>query len=120
MSRKLAALTTAVALLVPVSAAWAHVELKSVSPSKTSTRHSAVREVHATFTSSLVTGTITIKKSNGATVALKRNGLKSSNKRILQAVPRSPLGSGRYTVEWRARAPDGHSQRGSWSFRVQR
>ena len=67
-----------------------------------------------------MTGTITIKTSTGRVVALKSNGLKSGNKKVLQAVPRSPLGSGRYTVEWRGRAPDGHSQRGSWSFRVQR
>ncbi len=120
MTRRIITLATAAALLVPATVAWAHVELKSVSPSKNSTRHSAVREVHVTFKSSLVTGTITIKKSNGSIVALKSNGLKSSNKRILQAVPRSPLGSGRYTVEWRGRAPDGHSQRGSWSFRVRR
>jgi methionine-rich copper-binding protein CopC len=116
--RRLITLATAAALLVPASTARAHVELDSVSPRKT--RHSAVREVHATFKSSLVTGTITIKRSNGSVVALKSNGLKSSNKRILQAVPRSPLGSGRYTVSWRARAPDGHSLSGSWRFRVQR
>ena len=120
MTRRTITGATVAALLLPVSVAWAHVDLDIVTPRKNSTRHAAVREVHATFKSSLVTGTITIKKSNGSVVALKSNGLMSSNKRILQAGPRSPLGSGRYTVEWRARAPDGHSQRGSWSFRVQR
>jgi methionine-rich copper-binding protein CopC len=119
VTRKLIALTTAAVLLVPASAAWAHVELKSVSPRKNATR-TAVRSVHATFSSSLLTGTITIKNSRGHVVRLKRNGLKSGNKRVLQAIPRTPLGSGRYTVEWRARAPDGHSQRGSWRFRVRR
>jgi methionine-rich copper-binding protein CopC len=120
MTRRSLVLITVAALLVPASVAWAHVDLKSVSPRKNSTRTSAVRSVHATFKSSLVTGTITIKNSRGHVVQLKRNGLKSSNKRVLQAIPRTPLGSGRYTVEWRARAPDGHSQRGSWSFRVRR
>ena len=119
MSRKLVALTAAAALLVPASVAWAHVDVKSVSPRKNSTR-TAVHSVYVSFKSSLVTGTITIKRSNGSIVPLKSNGLKSSNKRVLQAVPRSSLTSGRYTVEWRGRAPDGHSQRGSWSFRVQR
>ncbi|HEX6025180.1 MAG TPA: copper resistance protein CopC [Solirubrobacter sp.] len=120
MTRRTLALITAVALLVPVSVAWAHVDLKSVSPRKNSTRTSAVRTVQATFKSSLLTGTITIKNQGGHVIQLKRNGLKAGNKRVLQAIPRTPLGSGRYTVEWRARAPDGHSQRGTWSFRVRR
>ena len=120
MTRRLIALATATALLVPASVAWAHVDLKSVSPGKNSTRHSSVREVHATFKSSLTTGLIEIKTSSGRVVALKSNGLKAGDKKILQAVPRTPLGDGRYTVSWRGRAPDGHSQRGSWSFRVDR
>jgi copper resistance protein C len=119
MTRRMIALTTAAALLVPATVAWAHVDLKSVSPRKNSTR-SSVSTVQATFKSSLVTGTITIKNSGGHVIQLKSNGLKPGNKRVLRAVPRTPLPSGRYTVEWRGRAPDGHSQRGTWSFRVQR
>ena len=117
--RKLIAVVTAASLLAPASLAWAHTELNSVSPRKNSTRKT-VRSVHATFTGSLITGTITIKTSSGRVVPLKRNGLKANNKRVLEAIPRRPLASGRYVVEWRARASDGHSQRGSWRFRVRR
>jgi methionine-rich copper-binding protein CopC len=119
MTRKLIAATAAATLLLPASAAWAHVELKSVSPRKNQTR-TAVREVRATFVSSLTTGTMTIKNETGHVITLRANGLKPGNKRVLRAVPRRALPSGRYTVEWRARAPDGHSQRGSWRFRVRR
>jgi methionine-rich copper-binding protein CopC len=109
----------AVASLVPASVAWAHAELKSVSPRKNSTRQ-AVREVHATFSQVLVTGTITIKNANGHVISLRANGLKPSNRRVLRAVPRVALATGSYTVGWRARAADGHTQTGSWKFRVRR
>ena len=58
------AVLVAAGLLIPAAVAEAHVELKSVSPRKNSTR-GAVREVHATFKSSLTTGIITIKTSSG-------------------------------------------------------
>jgi methionine-rich copper-binding protein CopC len=119
MRRAAVAVAAAAALLAPGAVAYAHVELKSVSPRKNSTRQ-AVRSVHATFTASLTTGIITIKTSSGREVPLRSSGLKRGNKKVLQAIPRSPLASGSYKVEWRALAPDGHRQRGSWSFRVRR
>jgi methionine-rich copper-binding protein CopC len=51
-------------------------------------------------------------------VPLERTGLKASNKAVLQWIPKAPLGPGGYTVDWRARADDGHSEKGSWRFRV--
>ena len=116
--KRLAALVAA-GLLIPAAIAEAHVELESVSPRKNSTRQ-AVREVHATFKSSLTTGIITLKTSSGSVVPLRSSGLKPGNKRVLQAIPRSALRSGSYKVEWRALAPDGHRQSGTWSFRVRR
>ena len=114
---RIAAATAALAL-VPVTAAYAHTPLKSVTPKKNSTVHRAVKEVRATFKASMQAGTIAIKTSSGATVALKSNGLLSSNKAVVRAVPKTALKSGRYTVNWRARAGDGHSEQGSWSFKV--
>ena len=49
---------------------------------------------------------------------LKSSGLMSSNKAVIRAVPKSKLGAGRYKVIWRARAGDGHSEKGSWSFKI--
>jgi methionine-rich copper-binding protein CopC len=63
---------------------------------------------------------MTIKTSSGAVVPLRSSGLKPGNKKVLRAIPRSALRSGSYRVEWRGLAPDGHRQRGSWSFRVRR
>jgi methionine-rich copper-binding protein CopC len=113
-----ALVATAAVLLIPAATAWAHTPVKSVSPGKSKTVHRSVREVRVTFEAAVSTGLIEIKTSSGRIVGLRANGLKSSNKAILRAVPRTPLGSGRYTVSWRARASDGHSEKGSWSFRV--
>ena len=100
----------------PPIATAAHTPLKSVSPKRNSTRKS-VSEVRATFKAKMQTGVIEITK-NGATVPLKSSGLLSSNKAVVRAVPKSKLTKGSYTVNWRARAGDGHSEKGSWSFKI--
>jgi uncharacterized protein YcnI len=106
-----------VTVTAPPTAVAAHTPLKSVSPRRNSTARSAVKSVRATFKASMQTGIIEITK-NGAKVALKSSGLLSSNKAVLRAVPRSPLGDGTYKVSWRARAGDGHSEKGTWTFKV--
>ena len=114
--RLLAAL--AALALVPTGVAYAHTPIKSMTPKRGSTQHSAVKSVRATFKAKMQTGTITITTSSGSTVALSSNGLSSSNKAVLRAVPKSPLRSGSYKDSWRARAGDGHSEKGSWTFKV--
>ncbi len=109
---------TAALLLVPTSVASAHTPLKKVTPKKNSTQHSRVKDVRATFKAKMQTGIIEIKTSSGKTVTLKSSGLMRSNKAVIRAVPKSPLRSGTYKVSWRARAGDGHSEKGSWSFKV--
>ena len=68
-----------------------------------------------TGTKTMLTGTIT---KGGATVPLKSSGLLSSNKAVIRAVPKSKLTAGSYKVSWRARAGDGHSEKGTWSFKI--
>ena len=100
----------------PVIATAAHTPLKSVSPKRNSTRKS-VSDVRATFKAKMQTGIIEITKG-GATVPLKSSGLLSSNKAVIRAVPKSQLTAGSYKVAWRARAGDGHSEKGTWSFKI--
>ena len=102
----------------PVVATAAHTPLKSVSPKRNSTQTKAVKEIRATFKAKMQTGTIELSTSNGHVYQLKSNGLMSSNKAVLRAVPKTQLGSGTYKVSWRARAGDGHSEKGSWTFKV--
>jgi uncharacterized protein YcnI len=99
----------------PVATA-AHTPLKTVSPRRNSTRKS-VTEVRATFKAKMQTGVIELTKG-GQTVALKSSGLLSSDKAVIRAVPKAKLTAGSYKVTWRARAGDGHSEKGSWSFKV--
>jgi hypothetical protein len=115
--RRLIGIAAAAALLAPAGVAWAHAGVKSVSPKRNSTRD-AVREVRVTFDESVITGLIAVKRADGGVVPLKRTGLKSTDHAVLQWIPKSPLASGRYTADWRARADDGHSEKGSWTFRV--
>lgn len=100
------------------TATAAHTPLKSVTPKRNSTQRKAVKEVRATFKGKMQTGIIEIKTSRGATVPLKSNGLIPANKKVIRAIPRTALKSGSYTVNWRARAGDGHSEKGSWTFKV--
>jgi len=105
----------AVNVVAPVAVA-AHTPLKSVSPRRNSTRES-VSEVRATFKAKLQTGVIEITKG-GAPVALKSSGLIRTDQAVIRAVPKAKLTPGSYKVNWRARADDGHSEKGTWSFKV--
>jgi methionine-rich copper-binding protein CopC len=113
--KRLALWLVAVSLL-PAGVAWAHTGVKSVSPKKSSTRD-AVREVHVTFEDHVITGLIEVKRGSSV-VAARRTGLKPSNHAVVQWIPKAPLAPGGYTANWRARAEDGHSEKGSWKFRV--
>jgi copper resistance protein C len=108
-----------VALLAFPAAAWAHAAVKSRSPHKNATVHHTVKQVNVTFVDHVTTGLIEIRRG-GAVVPLKSSGLKASDHAVVLGTPQAPLGNGRYTVHWRARAQDGHSEQGSWSFRVKR
>jgi uncharacterized protein YcnI len=100
----------------PPTAVASHTPLKSVSPRRNSTRKS-VSDVRATFKAKMQTGIIELTKG-GQAVPLKSSGLMSSNKAVLRAVPKSKLTAGSYKVSWRARAGDGHSEKGTWTFKV--
>ena len=105
----------AVSVIAPVAVA-AHTPLKSVSPRRNSTRKS-VSDVRATFKAKLQTGVIELTKG-GAVVPLKSSGLTRSNQAVIRALSKSRLTPGSYKVSWRARAGDGHSEQGTWGFKV--
>jgi methionine-rich copper-binding protein CopC len=98
-------------------AALAHAPVVGTFPAKGSTA-SNVGTVGVRFGEAVVTGLITVKRANGSTVAARASGLQPSNKARLRATFARNLPSGRYTVSWRARADDGHSERGTFTFRV--
>jgi uncharacterized protein YcnI len=105
----------AAALRAPVARA-AHAPVKARTPAPGS-KASNVKAVKVTFGESVVTGLISVSRV-GQEVAATSVGLKPSNHAILQATFAKALSKGTYTVRWRARADDGHSESGTWSFTV--
>jgi len=110
----LAAIGVTGAAAVP---AFAHAPVLGTSPHDGATV-SNVRTVSVRFGEAVVTGLITVKRANGSTVAATASGLQPSNHARLRAAFAPKLPSGRYSVSWRARADDGHSERGTFRFTV--
>ena len=54
----------------------------------------------------------------GRIVSITTDSVRTELETGVVAVPRSAIREGRYTVSWRVQAADGHTQRGSWTFRV--
>jgi periplasmic copper chaperone A len=100
------------ALAAPLAQA-AHAPVVSRTPGPGTTA-SNVTSVNVTFGEGVVTGLISVTKG-GKTVATKSTGLTKKNT-VLQATFAKKLAKGAYTVNWRARADDGHSEKGTWSF----
>jgi methionine-rich copper-binding protein CopC len=97
--------------------AYAHAPVIGTFPAKGATV-SPIRTVSVRFGDSVVTGTISVARSDGAAVAARAAGLAPGNHALLRATFARKLTRGRYTVSWRARASDGHSERGRFGFRV--
>jgi copper resistance protein C len=79
---------------------------------------SNVRTVSVRFGDSVVTGLISVSRADGTAVRARAAGLDARNRARLRASFSRRLPSGSYRVSWRARADDGHSERGTFSFRV--
>ena len=115
--RRTAALGAVLATGVAAVPALAHAPVVGTFPKNDATA-SNVRTVGVRFGEAVVTGLITVKRANGSIVPARASGLQPSNKARLRATFARALPSGRYTVSWRARADDGHSERGTFRFRV--
>lgn len=118
--RRLLPLTTCVATLAVAAPALAHVEVKSTSPKKGTTAKGTVRAVTITFTGPLITGKLTVFGPNGRQASVDAGGRDPRNTSRLVTEMRSGLKRGTYTAKWRIRADDGHSESGSFTFRVSR
>ena len=116
-TRAVAIAVALIALALTAVPALAHVPVRSTFPARGSTV-SSVRTVSVRFAAVVVTGTMTVTRAGGSAVGTRANGVDPRNRARLRATPARRLSSGRYTVRWRALAPDGHRMSGSFSFRV--
>ena len=115
--RRVAALGAVLATGVAAVPALAHAPVVGTFP-KDNTTVSNVRTVSVRFGEAVVTGLISVKRADGSAVSARASGLQASDKARLRATFARSLPSGRYTVSWRARADDGHSERGTFRFHV--
>ena len=115
--RRVAVLGAVLATGVAAVPALAHAPVLGTFPKNDATV-SNVRTVGVRFGEAVVTGLITVKRADGSTVAARASGLQPSDKARLRATFARTLPSGRYKVSWRARSDDGHSERGTFRFRV--
>jgi methionine-rich copper-binding protein CopC len=115
--RRTVALGAVLATGVAAVPALAHAPVIGTVPKNHSTV-ATVRTVSVRFGEAVVTGLISVKRADGSVVAARASGLQPSNKARLRATFARKLPAGRYTVSWRARADDGHSERGTFGFRV--
>ena len=112
-----AALLAGLALGVP--AADAHTQVASTSPSSSRGASTGVRVVTVTFTGQIRSGTLTVRRG-GTTVSASRGGQDPRDVRRLRVGLRSGLKPGRYTANWTIKAVDGHTQRGTFAFRLRK
>jgi methionine-rich copper-binding protein CopC len=115
--RRASALGAVLASAVAAVPALAHAPVTGTFPANGATV-SPINSVSVRFGDKVVTGTISVARSNGAVVPARAAGLDPRNGARLRATFSRRLTTGRYTVTWRARAQDGHSERGTFGFRV--
>jgi methionine-rich copper-binding protein CopC len=115
-TRMLALAAVLAVAAVAAMPAFAHAPVLGTSP-KNGATVSTVRTVSVRFGEAVVTGLISVKKSNGTTVKPEVSGLANGKKR-LRATFATKLPTGKYTASWRALADDGHHEHGTFRFTV--
>lgn len=114
--------TTALAATAAVSAivtatAFAHTEVKSTYPSKNQSVSKKLSKVTVTFSGQIRSGTIKVTGASGTISSGKGGRDPRDVKRI--AVPiKSSKKAGTYTARWTMKAADGHTQSGTFKFKI--
>ena len=115
--KRLAAAVTAGALLATAPAALAHTEVVAQTPKSGAYAKRTTKSVSARFSQTIRSGQLRVFR--GSTKVSSGAGRRSSrNAATVTASIAKRLRPGRYTVRWTAKAADGHTLRGSWSFKV--
>ncbi len=109
-----AAVTSAVA----AATAFAHTEVRSTYPGKGKTVSKNVRTVSVTFNQQIRSGTIKVTGPGGSTYSSGSGGRDPRNVKRLRVSLKSSKRAGSYKASWSIKAVDGHTQRGTFSFKV--
>jgi copper resistance protein C len=97
-----------------------HLRLVRTAPEAESVVTGSPEEIRAVFSEPPQARGSTLRLTRGAEdiVATTDTSPDDEDPRQLVIRPEAPLAPGAYTVHWRVIAQDGHTQRGTWSFRV--
>jgi methionine-rich copper-binding protein CopC len=109
-----AAVTSAVA----AAAAFAHTEVRSTYPGKGKTVSKRVSTVSVTFNQQIRSGTIKVTGPGRKTYSSGNGGRDPRNVKRLRVPLKSSKRTGTYKASWTMKAVDGHTQRGSFTFKV--
>jgi methionine-rich copper-binding protein CopC len=114
MKRSVLALATAALVLLPVGAAYAHAEIKSLSPKPGATASTSITHVTARFKEAIVAGSLNVHKGTRKVSIGQARLIKS--KTGLRARLRGDLTAGKYKANMKWLSDDGHVQRKTWTF----
>jgi len=107
-------------VLTGATIASAHTEVKSTSPAKGATANTSIARVTVTFTGTLKRGTLRVVGPDGEVASVSNGARDPRNiRRLLVGLKRS-LKPGSYTASWTALVADGHTQKGSFRFKLKR
>jgi methionine-rich copper-binding protein CopC len=110
--------TTAAASAIVTATAFAHTEVKSTYPGKNKSVSTRLSSVSVTFTGSIRSGSIRVTGPSG-TISSGSGGRDPRNvKRLRVAVKSGAKRAGTYTARWTMKAADGHTQSGSFKFKL--
>jgi methionine-rich copper-binding protein CopC len=109
-----AAVTSAVA----ATAAFAHTEVKSSYPAKGKSASTRISTVSVTFTGTIRSGSIKVTGPGGKTYSSGSGGRDPRKVARLRVGMKSSKPAGSYKASWTMKAADGHTQRGTFTFKL--
>jgi methionine-rich copper-binding protein CopC len=99
--------------------ASAHVTVVKRFPGKGATASTSITRAWVKFNTAIRSGTLKVyKRSNGVKVSIGTGTRDPRNFRRIITRLKSDLRAGGYVARWTCVAADGHSQSGSWRFRL--
>jgi copper resistance protein C len=117
MKRILYSISATAALLLSATAAYAHVHLVSSTPVANATVAAPAR-LTLSFSDTIVPAFSGFDLINSAGTAIAIRTSVSEDRKSISGVPAQQLAAGRYTINWRIAAGDGHRMTGSFAFTV--
>ena len=118
MHRFIAAGAAAIALAgMTAATAFAHTEVAGTYPGNGKTVGRSIQWASVTFKSATRGGTIKVT-GPGGTVSVGAGGRDPRNVKVLRVKLRVGLRAGSYKANWTMRHTDGHTLRGSFSFKL--